>query len=287
MRGGDDAHVHGKRLGAADALEGLLLEDAQELHLRAGREVADLVEEERAFVRLLEAADAPLLRAGERTAFVAEEFALQKIFRDGGAIDGDERCLRPVAVLVEGAGDEFLAGAGLAANEHGDGLGGDAADFLAHILHGSAGADERGAGGRCVGRQRDWLAHEAAGIGGAVEQADKFGHLEGLLQIIVSAELGRLDGGFDGAVGGHQDDGKPGLGLVKLADQFESSQAGQTQVGEHDIERGGAGAAQSIVAAARVRDGEALVVENLAQIGREGCVVLYQKNAGAVGHGRS
>ena len=61
--GGDDAHVHGNRLRAADALEGLLLEHAQELHLRAGRQVADLVQEERALVGLLEAADAPLVGA--------------------------------------------------------------------------------------------------------------------------------------------------------------------------------------------------------------------------------
>ena len=49
---------------AAEPLELPLLQDAQELHLRRGREVADLVEEERAAVGQLEAP--LLLRAGVR-----------------------------------------------------------------------------------------------------------------------------------------------------------------------------------------------------------------------------
>src|SRR5258707_11465945 len=65
VRGGDDAHIHRNSLPAANALESLLLEHAQEFYLRAGRQVADFVEEERTLVGLLEAANAPLVRAGE------------------------------------------------------------------------------------------------------------------------------------------------------------------------------------------------------------------------------
>ena len=53
---GDEAHVDLDRLVAADALERPLLEDAQQLDLRRQRDLADLVEEERAAVGLLEAA---------------------------------------------------------------------------------------------------------------------------------------------------------------------------------------------------------------------------------------
>ena len=56
--GGDDAHVHPDGPRAADALELALLQHAQELRLGHRREVADLVEEERAAVGQLEA---PLL----------------------------------------------------------------------------------------------------------------------------------------------------------------------------------------------------------------------------------
>ena len=79
MRRRDDAHVDRERLGAADALERALLEHAQQLGLRLGRHVADLVEEDRAAVRGLEAADAARVGAGERALLVAEELALEEL----------------------------------------------------------------------------------------------------------------------------------------------------------------------------------------------------------------
>ena len=56
--GGDDPHVGLDRAIAAHALELALLQDAEQLDLHGGREVADLVEEERAAVGLFDAADA-------------------------------------------------------------------------------------------------------------------------------------------------------------------------------------------------------------------------------------
>src|SRR5881628_3321334 len=83
MSRGDDADIDGNRFRSANTLKGLLLEHAQEFHLRVGRQVADFIEEERAFVGLLKAADAPLVRTREGTAFVAEQFAFEQILRDG------------------------------------------------------------------------------------------------------------------------------------------------------------------------------------------------------------
>ena len=57
MRGRHQAHVHLDRLRAAEALELLLLQHAQQLGLQLRRDVADLVEEQRPLVRQLEAAD--------------------------------------------------------------------------------------------------------------------------------------------------------------------------------------------------------------------------------------
>ena len=50
IRGGDQTHVDFERFGAAEALEFAFLQDAQQLHLNRGRNVADFVEEKRAFV---------------------------------------------------------------------------------------------------------------------------------------------------------------------------------------------------------------------------------------------
>ena len=54
---GDDAHVDLHLVGAADALEGLLDQHAQDLVLGLARHVGDLVDEQRAAMRLLERAD--------------------------------------------------------------------------------------------------------------------------------------------------------------------------------------------------------------------------------------
>src|SRR6185436_9666904 len=71
----DPADVDLEGAAAADALESALLEDAQELGLELGLELADLVEEERAAVGELEPAALALAGAGERALLVAEQLA--------------------------------------------------------------------------------------------------------------------------------------------------------------------------------------------------------------------
>ena len=90
-----------------------------------------------------EAAFALVQRAGEGAFFVAEKFAFDEVFGNGGAIDLDERRAGARALAVKRAGDQFLAGAAFALNEDG-GLGaGDFADQLAEVLHGRAAAEQR------------------------------------------------------------------------------------------------------------------------------------------------
>src|SRR5881409_3350867 len=119
VRRGDQADVDLDRPGAADTLELLLLEDPEELRLELERDLADLVEEERAAMGHLEASDLLGDGPGERAALVAKELALQETRRDGGAIDLDEGSLTAAASVVDSAGDQFLPGAGLAEDEHG------------------------------------------------------------------------------------------------------------------------------------------------------------------------
>ena len=56
MRGADDAHVDRNFLAAADALDDALLQEAQQLGLQRMRQVADLVEHQRAAVGRLDLA---------------------------------------------------------------------------------------------------------------------------------------------------------------------------------------------------------------------------------------
>src|SRR5262249_29709134 len=86
--------------------------------LEGERDLRHLVEEERAAVRRPE--DTVVIRHGarERAAAVAEELAVEQGLRQTGTVDGDEGMLRERAALVDGAGNELLAGAALAAHQH-------------------------------------------------------------------------------------------------------------------------------------------------------------------------
>ena len=94
VRRGDDADVDLLGLAVADAVDDALLQRAEELHLEVQRELADLVEEERALVGDLELARARRDGARERALHVAEELALDEVLGDGAAVDDDERAVR-------------------------------------------------------------------------------------------------------------------------------------------------------------------------------------------------
>ena len=79
------------------------------------RDLADLVEKDRAAVGQLEPADAASDGAGERPLFVAEQLALDEPGRQRGAVDLDQRLVAGAAGRMNGPGDQFLARAGLAA----------------------------------------------------------------------------------------------------------------------------------------------------------------------------
>ena len=135
---GDQPHVDAERPRAAEALELVLLQHAQDLGLRVRAHVADFVEEQRAAVGLLEAADALLVGAGERALFVAEQLRFEQVLLQRGAVHLDEVARGAVRVVVDGAGDQLLAGAGFAADEHGRVALGDLADDGEHFLERAA-----------------------------------------------------------------------------------------------------------------------------------------------------
>src|SRR5262249_5635051 len=119
VRGGDQTDVDVDRPCPTETLELVLLQHAEELRLQLERDLAHLVEEERATVSELEPSDPLGDRAGERPPLVAEQLALEQARRDGGAVDLDEGPVAAPARIVDGAGDQFLSRAGLAQEEHG------------------------------------------------------------------------------------------------------------------------------------------------------------------------
>lgn len=110
--GGDDADIGLAGFLGAEAAELLFLEEAEEFDLGWEGEAVDFVEEEGAGFGEFDEAGAAGGGAGKGTGFMAEQFVFDEFVGDGAAVDGDERFAGAGAEVVNGAGEDFLAGAG-------------------------------------------------------------------------------------------------------------------------------------------------------------------------------
>src|SRR5690606_24704206 len=128
----------------SEAVDHSILEHAKDLRLGREAHVADLVEEERAAVGLLELSGAaPRVGAGDaRPRRVAEELALEESLRNRGAVDGDERLPSTRRALVDRAGDELLSGAALAGDQDRRVEAGDLLDLPLNLLDRAARSHE-------------------------------------------------------------------------------------------------------------------------------------------------
>ena len=116
--GGNDPDVDLDRVGVAERVRLAGLEEAQQLGLQVGADLADLVEEERAAFVGADDAEEAVDGAGEGAAAVAEEMAVERLARDGGADETANGFLARCERVVDLAREDFLAGAGLAGDEH-------------------------------------------------------------------------------------------------------------------------------------------------------------------------
>ncbi len=185
-----------------------------------------------------------------------EELIFEQVLRLGGAVQGHETALGARRETVHRRGDELLAGAALAEDQHGHGRGGDDAHLVDHAAHGLARRDQTlealvAAVRRGFGRRRAVpQQHRACG---PVDEAAEDLQVEGLLDEVVRALLEGGPGGGHVSVGGHHH----GLGLgLESACRFEDAKArvsavwgdgpggrlrpgggGHPQVGDDDVER--------------------------------------------------
>ncbi|KAG9613773.1 hypothetical protein KCV01_g966, partial [Aureobasidium melanogenum] len=142
MRGGDDAHVAAQRLATAHAVILATGQHAQQARLQAHRHVADLIEEQRAALGLLEAADMPACRAGKGARLVAKQFAFQQLSRNRGGVQRHIRLAATCAFLMQRTGHQFLARPRLAGDQHVEVAGRHAPDQAKHLAHRRALAEQ-------------------------------------------------------------------------------------------------------------------------------------------------
>ena len=249
--GGEHAHVDADRLVAADALELLLLQRAQQLRLRLERHVAALVEEQRAAVGGLELALAPRDRAGEGAALVPEELALDQLAAERRAVDLHHRLRAPRAPVVERVRDQLLAGAALAADEHRHVGVGDPVDGLEQPAHRRAGADDalEAVGAVHLLEEPAVVAAQQHAFHHAADDHPELVVVERLRDVVRGAELHRLHRGLLRAVGGDHDHGEVGIEGAGALEDLHAADAVHAQVGDHEVEAAGLDAAERLLAA--------------------------------------
>ena len=118
--GTDNAHINGDDPITAHPHHLPLLDDPQQLQLRAGSHALDLVQENGAGTgQLKKSRLAAFSGTGEGAVFIAEQLALQQAVRQGGAVDGHKRRRRPGRAVVNGMGKQLFSGAALPCDEDG------------------------------------------------------------------------------------------------------------------------------------------------------------------------
>ena len=234
----DDAHVHREGLGRSHRANLHLLEDAQQLHLQGGRELGDLVQEDRSFIGAAEQTQGIGHRAREGAAHVAEELGLQQVLRDRAAVDRDERPLGPRRQAMDGGGHQLLAGPALALDQHRRVRHRHLADDVLHLGHDLRGADEL-ADRQLLAQARPErldLAAQEAPLHHARHEVAQLVEDQRLRQVVVGAFLERLHGGGDRRIAGHHHDLDRLVLLADLAQEIEAAHVGHADVADEGVE---------------------------------------------------
>ena len=115
---GDDSHVRLERALGTERAVLSLLQEAQHRHLRARSQGVDLVEEQGAALGLGDQPLAVVAGVGEGAPDMAEQLVLEQGVWKRPAIDRHERPACAGAEIVDGAGEQLLAGARLAGDQN-------------------------------------------------------------------------------------------------------------------------------------------------------------------------
>ncbi len=238
MRGRDHAHVDGRRLRGAEPPHLAALQRAEELDLERGGHLGDLVQEQRAAVGLFEQAELARGGAGEGPAHVAEELGLEQRLGHGPAVDGHERARRPRARVVDGLGDDLLAGAGFALDEE-RGVGRrDPLHEVEHRVHGRRMRDQAGQAVALpeLRAQVLVLAAKRARRQRVVDAVIELVRLLALLEVVEGAEADRFLGRLPLRVRGEQDHLGRSRVVLRGAEHVQAVSVRHPQIGDDQVE---------------------------------------------------
>ncbi len=210
-----EAKVGFERLRAAERAELAFLEHAQKTGLQGRGHFRDLVEKQRAARRGGDHAGEIVDRPGERPLHISEEFALDQMLRQRGAVQFDEWSTGPSAAAVDQVGDDLLAHPALAGDEHVRLGGGDLRDeFLdldhapvfEHRGHLAGSLFEEGFEFLRFLAEADRLAHELLLLERTLHQTEQFLRRVGFADEMERAEFDGFDGVAQRILSGQHDD---------------------------------------------------------------------------------
>ena len=206
----------------------IVLQHAQQFHLQPHRHVADFVQQQGAAVGGLEQAFLGARGAREGAAFVTEEFGLQQVLGHRAAIDGDERLVAARAGFVNGAGQQFLARAALAGQQHPRIGAGDHVGLRQLVFHQLIARDDVGAPILIDMRE--------------ARHFERFLHV--IEQVLLVHRLGekaegaalrRVHGIGNGAMRGENDDPQARPAALQLLEQADAVHLVHAQIRDHQV----------------------------------------------------
>ncbi len=225
---------------AAEPRELAVLQHLQDFGLQRKAHVADLVEEHRAVVGELELAGLVLDRAGERAALETEQFGLEQLGGERGAVHLHERLVAPERGGIQRPRDKLFPGPALSADEHRHVGVGHALDQVLHFGHALGLAEEHH-----VFRLRLELLAQRRHLATELVLPERVGqrHLEiGLVERLVDeiggAQLHRLDHRRRAALAREDDHRDVAIDFLERRERREAVHLAR----HHDVEdhRGGA-----------------------------------------------
>ena len=192
-------------------------ERAEDLRLQRQRQIADLVEKQRAVVRHLEFPRFARDGAGEGPFLVTEQLRLEQVLGNGCAVDGDEGRVAARAEHVQRPGEQLLAGPALAFDEHGRISRGRSLQRREHFPQRGVVAHEqrRAASHRQFFLEQQILGHDAPLVQRSGDEQQQMVGIDRLGKKVERALFHCRDGIFDAAVSGHDDHRHLGVDFLR------------------------------------------------------------------------
>ena len=229
-------------------------------------------------------------RAGERALLVAEQFGLEQILGNGGAVDGDEAAGPAAALLVDSASEQLLAGAAGAKEHHRDiGIGHalDRARHPHHLRRGGHHVAKDGAGLADLAFQAAILGFDVVKLKGPADDQAELINVDRLLIEIVGTGSDRPQGAFARAMSGGDDHLCLGLQRQDVLERGKAFAHAVRVGGKAEVERDHGGFRRANQAEGRIAvgsDQHLVIVIGPSQLTLQALVILDDQQLGFYRH---